>query len=89
VITESIVQSTTIIAWMERSGAAVSEHSDYLTQLDSAIGDGDHGLNMSRGFDSVNNRYIYEVDSKFAQQFLEAGADLAQFQAQLGVRYTF
>ncbi len=42
-----------------------------------------------RGFDSVNNRYIYEVDSKFAQQFLEAGADLAQFQAQLGVRYTF
>jgi phosphoenolpyruvate---glycerone phosphotransferase subunit DhaL len=53
-ITESIVQSTTIIAWMQHSGAAVSEQSDYLTQLDSAIGDGDHGLNMSRGFDSVN-----------------------------------
>jgi dihydroxyacetone kinase-like protein len=54
VITESIVQSTTIIAWMEESAAAVREHGDYLTQLDSAIGDGDHGLNMDRGFDSVN-----------------------------------
>jgi phosphoenolpyruvate---glycerone phosphotransferase subunit DhaL len=54
VITESIVQSTTIIAWMEESAAAVRESGDYLTQLDSAIGDGDHGLNMNRGFDSVN-----------------------------------
>jgi dihydroxyacetone kinase-like protein len=54
VITESIVQSTTIIAWMEESAAAVRENGDYLTQLDSAIGDGDHGLNMNRGFDSVN-----------------------------------
>src|SRR5947208_910497 len=42
-----------------------------------------------RGFDAGSNRYIYEVDGKFAQQFLETGADLAQFQAQLGVRYTF
>jgi hypothetical protein len=42
-----------------------------------------------RGFDAANNRYIYEVDSKFGQEFLETGADLAQFQAQLGVRYTF
>ena len=42
-----------------------------------------------RGFDAANNRYIYEVDGKFAQQFLEAGADLAQFQAQFGVRYSF
>jgi phosphoenolpyruvate---glycerone phosphotransferase subunit DhaL len=54
VITESIVQSTTIIAWMDESATAVREHGDYLTQLDSAIGDGDHGLNMTRGFDSVS-----------------------------------
>jgi phosphoenolpyruvate---glycerone phosphotransferase subunit DhaL len=52
-ITESIVQNTTIIAWMEESAAAIREESDYLTQLDSAIGDGDHGLNMVRGLDSV------------------------------------
>src|SRR5438477_123417 len=34
-VTESIVQSTTIIAWMQRSEAAVSEHSGDMTLLDS------------------------------------------------------
>jgi dihydroxyacetone kinase-like protein len=28
-------------------------NKDYLTQLDSAIGDGDHGANMDRGFQAV------------------------------------
>jgi dihydroxyacetone kinase-like protein len=31
----------------------VTTHADELTSLDSAIGDGDHGLNMKRGFDAV------------------------------------
>ena len=31
----------------------ISEHADELTKLDQAIGDGDHGINMKRGFDSV------------------------------------
>ena len=52
-VTESVVQSTTITSWMQESATVVSAQCDYLTQLDSAIGDGDHGLNMRRGFDSV------------------------------------
>lgn len=31
----------------------ISEHADELTKLDQAIGDGDHGINMKRGFDAV------------------------------------
>jgi phosphoenolpyruvate---glycerone phosphotransferase subunit DhaL len=31
----------------------VIEHADELTSLDQAIGDGDHGLNMKRGFEAV------------------------------------
>jgi dihydroxyacetone kinase-like protein len=31
----------------------VIAHADELTQLDQAIGDGDHGLNMKRGFEAV------------------------------------
>jgi dihydroxyacetone kinase-like protein len=31
----------------------VIEHADELTGLDQAIGDGDHGLNMKRGFEAV------------------------------------
>ncbi len=33
--------------------ASVIEHADELTRLDQAIGDGDHGLNMKRGFEAV------------------------------------
>ena len=32
---------------------SVIEHADELTNLDQAIGDGDHGLNMKRGFEAV------------------------------------
>lgn len=31
----------------------VSRHADELTTLDQAIGDGDHGINMKRGFEAV------------------------------------
>jgi dihydroxyacetone kinase-like protein len=32
---------------------SVKDRRDYLTQLDAAIGDGDHGVNMDRGFEAV------------------------------------
>ena len=32
---------------------SVIEHADELTSLDQSIGDGDHGLNMKRGFEAV------------------------------------
>lgn len=33
--------------------ATIERHADELTALDQAIGDGDHGINMKRGFDAV------------------------------------
>ena len=36
--------------WVELAAADVSEQRDYLVDLDRAIGDGDHGENMDRGF---------------------------------------
>ena len=38
---------------MRALAAAVIEHADELTSLDQAIGDGDHGINMKRGFEAV------------------------------------
>lgn len=38
---------------IEAMTAAVVAHADELTALDQAIGDGDHGLNMKRGFEAV------------------------------------
>jgi dihydroxyacetone kinase-like protein len=42
-----------IITWLENSAQVLRENKDYLTDLDSAIGDADHGINMDRGFQSV------------------------------------
>jgi dihydroxyacetone kinase-like protein len=39
--------------WMTVSAAAIEAEADHLTQLDSAIGDGDHGVNMTRGMRAV------------------------------------
>ena len=36
--------------WIELAAADVAEQHDYLVDLDRAIGDGDHGENMDRGF---------------------------------------
>ncbi|MCZ2806076.1 dihydroxyacetone kinase subunit DhaL [Modestobacter sp. VKM Ac-2983] len=36
-------------AWVREYARAVTEHRDELTELDSAIGDADHGTNMHRG----------------------------------------
>jgi dihydroxyacetone kinase-like protein len=42
-----------VIAWVRRFAAVVAENKTYLTELDSAIGDADHGINMDRGFTAV------------------------------------
>jgi dihydroxyacetone kinase-like protein len=47
------MQAATVSSWMTEVAATVESESDHLTQLDSAIGDGDHGVNMVRGFQAV------------------------------------
>jgi phosphoenolpyruvate---glycerone phosphotransferase subunit DhaL len=47
------VRAATVNAWMTEAATAVRDQRDYLTQLDAAIGDGDHGTNMDRGFAAV------------------------------------
>ena len=42
-----------IVSWIERYAGHIAEKKDYLTQLDAAIGDADHGANMDRGFKAV------------------------------------
>jgi len=47
------VSSAQIYNWLERYAGIVAEQKQYLTGLDAAIGDGDHGINMDRGFQTV------------------------------------
>jgi dihydroxyacetone kinase-like protein len=39
-----------IVTWIDRLESVYVENKEYLTELDSAIGDADHGINMARGF---------------------------------------
>lgn len=42
--------------WALRINEKMQEHKDKLSELDQAIGDGDHGHNMARGFQEVANK---------------------------------
>jgi dihydroxyacetone kinase-like protein len=53
---------------IEAVAGAVIERADELTALDQAIGDGDHGVNMKRGFEAV----LAEIDRLSASPLPEA-----------------
>ncbi|HVS50399.1 MAG TPA: dihydroxyacetone kinase subunit DhaL [Candidatus Dormibacteraeota bacterium] len=52
-IVERVMDATTISSWMREIEASVRAERDHLVQLDAAIGDADHGINMTRGFEAV------------------------------------
>jgi dihydroxyacetone kinase-like protein len=51
-MTESISRPA-VVAWLRAFAAAVAQERGYLTELDAAIGDADHGINMDRGMRAV------------------------------------
>ena len=42
-----------VVQWLEHAAVVLNDNKDYLSRLDSPIGDADHGINMSRGFKAV------------------------------------
>lgn len=48
-----LITADHVLRFLERVAAAMHEHREELTQLDSAIGDADHGTNLDRGFAAV------------------------------------
>jgi phosphoenolpyruvate---glycerone phosphotransferase subunit DhaL len=57
-----------LAGWIERLAGSIEREQEHLTELDAAIGDGDHGANMARGFKAVRE--------KIAQGKSETPADL-------------
>jgi phosphoenolpyruvate---glycerone phosphotransferase subunit DhaL len=45
-----------VLGWVEAFSATVAENKEYLTRLDAAIGDADHGINMDRGMNAVQGK---------------------------------
>ncbi|MBW4623105.1 MAG: dihydroxyacetone kinase subunit L [Cyanosarcina radialis HA8281-LM2] len=42
-----------ILNWLRSIAQTIAQNKDYLTELDAAIGDADHGINLDRGFQKV------------------------------------
>ncbi len=62
--------------WLERIADVLRENAAYLTQLDSAIGDADHGVNMDRGFQAVRAKFPAMASMDSATQLKTVGTTL-------------
>lgn len=51
-----------VLQWLENCHQTMNAQRDYLTQLDTDIGDGDHGLNMQRGFSKAMEKVATVAD---------------------------
>ncbi len=66
--------NTQYINWINRCADALTAAQDALTALDTVIGDGDHGLNMQRGFAKAKGKLA-----------TEAGKDLGSLSKTVGM----
>jgi dihydroxyacetone kinase-like protein len=62
--------------WVRAIASVISENSKYLTELDAAIGDADHGANMDRGFKAVTNKMPEISDKDIGTIFKTIGMTL-------------
>ncbi|WP_227269529.1 dihydroxyacetone kinase subunit DhaL [Roseobacter weihaiensis] len=53
-MTQSVLTADTLRDWIRKAADVLSENRAYLTDLDSPIGDADHGNNMQRGFNAAS-----------------------------------
>ncbi|OEV09625.1 dihydroxyacetone kinase [Streptomyces nanshensis] len=65
-----------VFRWLTAAAAAVEREADQLTELDSAIGDADHGTNLQRGFASVVTALGKEPPSAPGAVLILAGRQL-------------
>ena len=64
------------LRWLERIADVLHENAAYLTRLDSAIGDADHGTNMDRGFKAVRDKLPTMVTMDSSTQLKTVGMTL-------------
>ena len=70
------MDAATITSWMREIDVAVRAERDHLVQLDAAIGDGDHGTNMVRGFEAVVQTLASDGGSPPGKLLILAGRTL-------------
>jgi phosphoenolpyruvate---glycerone phosphotransferase subunit DhaL len=67
-----------VLSWLNACGRVLAENKDYLTRLDSDIGDADHGANMDRGFKAALAKLPTVADKDIGTVFKSVGMTLVQ-----------
>jgi dihydroxyacetone kinase-like protein len=62
------------VKWIQLANEKIQQNKEELTKLDQAIGDGDHGVNLARGFEAV----VQKLDS-------HEGKDLGALCQEIGM----
>src|SRR5712692_6473169 len=73
---DALMTNEDVLHWLERTADVLQENRTYLTDLDSAIGDADHGINMDRGFSAVRNKFPEMTNMDAATQLRTVGSTL-------------
>src|SRR5881396_3800142 len=64
------------LRWLQQLVHVLHKNRDYLTQLDSPIGDADHGINMDRGFKAVSDKFSTMATMDVSNQLKTVGMTL-------------
>jgi len=76
VMRKHVMNNADTLRWLGRIADVLHENAQYLTQLDSPIGDADHGTNMDRGFVAVRNKFPTMASMDIATQLKTVGSTL-------------
>ncbi len=72
----STVTKEQVVRWLGATAAVLEANKGYLTDLDSAIGDADHGTNMDRGFKKVMEKLPTVADKDIGNILKTVGMTL-------------
>jgi dihydroxyacetone kinase-like protein len=75
-VTADAVTMARLEAWVRRFAELIAAHRSQLTDLDSAIGDADHGINMDRGMQAVRAKLDTEPQATLDELFKSVGMTL-------------
>lgn len=71
-----MINAKQILAIVDAIAKRIDAEKDFLTQLDNEIGDGDHGINLARGFKSVESKLATFADKDIGAILKGVGMEL-------------
>ena len=65
-----------VINWLYKAGESLESNMEMLNQLDAAIGDAEHGINMNRGFQKITSQLPSNKEKDIGNIFKNTGMAL-------------